>query len=100
MEGGGGTVYNSFIFSDVHQNTFTVELVSEPLGKVLGKGVMDSKMIAWEFRGNPDFEGFEVYELQDNLDYMMHAEYSSSELARTIIDGRIWKKTNKTSTHS
>lgn len=92
MEGGSDHVNNSFIFSDFHDGSFIVELTSELLGTVMGKGVIDAKTIAWEFRGNPEFEGFEVYELQDNGDYMLHAEYSSSELIRTIIDGRIWRK--------
>lgn len=92
MEGGGDNVYNSFIFLDVQHEAFLVELTSDLLGTVMGKGVIDTKTIAWEFRGHPEFEGFEVYELQDNGDYMLHAEYASSDLVRTIIDGRIWLK--------
>jgi hypothetical protein len=65
------------------------------LGSVQGKGIIDAKTIAWEFRGHPDFEGFEVYELQENGDFMLHAEYSSLDQIRTIIDGRIWKKATK-----
>jgi hypothetical protein len=69
-----------------------MELENELLGKVKGAGVIDEKTIAWEFHGTGGLEGFEVYELQDNGDYMMHAEYSSPDQFRTIIDGRIWKK--------
>lgn len=95
MEGGGENVYNDLTFSDIQAGGFLVELTSELLGTVMGKGVIDPKTIAWEFRGHPDFEGFEVYELQENGDYMLHAEFSSIDLVRTIIDGRIWKKSEK-----
>jgi hypothetical protein len=57
--------------------------------------VIDAKTIAWEFRNNEEFQGFEVYELQENGDYMLHAEYSTSEDFRTIIDGRVWQKAPK-----
>jgi hypothetical protein len=92
MEGGESNVYNTFVFSRLQSNAFSVELTSELLGCVQGKGLLDDKTIAWEFRGHPEFEGFEVYELQDNGDFMLHAEYSSIDQIRTIIDGRIWKK--------
>jgi len=94
MEGGEESAFNQFTISDVLENSFTIELTSELLGTVEGKGVFDAKTIAWEFRGHPEFEGFEVYELQDNGDYMLHAEYSSTDQFRTIIDGRIWKKSS------
>lgn len=92
MEGGDSNVYNTFIFSNLLPTSFSVELVNELLGSVQGKGLIDGKTIAWEFRGHPEFEGFEVYEMQDSGDYMLHAEYSSIDQIRTIIDGRIWKK--------
>lgn len=97
MEGGDSNVYNTFIFSDIQlaTGTFNVELTSEMLGSVQGKGLIDVKTIAWEFRDHPEFQGFEVYELQDNGDFMLHAEYSSVDQIRTIIDGRIWKKALK-----
>ena len=92
MQGSDETVSNHFIFDDVTPATFLVELSNELLGTVRGKGVIDAKTLAWEFRGHTSFEGFEVYELQDNGDYMVHAEYVSPDQFRTIIDGRIWKK--------
>lgn len=95
MEGGESNVYNTFVFSNLLPNSFSVELTSEMLGTAQGKGIIDEKTIAWEFRGHPEFEGFEVYELQDNGDFMLHAEYASIDQIRTIIDGRIWKKVAK-----
>lgn len=91
MEGGEDRVFNTFVFSNVLSSSFVLELMNELLGSVKGKGVIDEKTIAWEFRGG-EFEGFEVYELQENGDYMLHAEYASTDQFRTIIDGRIWKK--------
>lgn len=92
MEGGEESVFNAFSFSHFTTNDFRLELTNDLLGSVKGKGVIDDKTLAWEFRGYNDFEGFEVYELQDNGDYMLHAEYASSDQFRTIIDGRIWRK--------
>jgi hypothetical protein len=92
MEGGKDQVFNQFIFSNILADSFAIELTNELLGTMSGKGVIDAKTIAWEFRGNADFEGFEVYELQENGDYMLHAEYATDEQFRTIIDGRIWRK--------
>lgn len=92
MEGREENLFNNFTFSEFLPSSFSVELTNQLLGTLKGKGIIDVKTIAWEFSGYPDFEGFEVYELQENGDYMMHAEYISSDQFRTIIDGRIWKK--------
>lgn len=91
-------VCNHFVVYDITKESFKIDLENELFGKVSGKGIIDSTTIAWEFRHSADegvFEGFEVYELQDNGDYMLHAEYTSEELFRTIIDARIWKKEAK-----
>lgn len=95
LEGGDSNVYNTFRFFNIQPDTFEVELSNELLGSVCGKGLIDQRTIAWEFRGNPEFEGFEVYERQENGDFMLHAEYSSLDQIRTIIDGRIWEKSIK-----
>lgn len=92
MRGGGDNVFNSFAFKEIEDQSFKIELENELLGKASGKGVIDTKTIAWDFTGHPDFEGFEVYELQENGDYMLHAEYVSPDQHRTIIEGRVWKK--------
>lgn len=94
-EGGGEDVFNNFTISDIEEGGFNIELTNESLGTVRGRGVIDAKTIAWEFRSNEEFQGFEVYELQENGDYMLHAEYSSSEDFRTIIEGRLWQKAPK-----
>lgn len=86
-------IKNRFTFSQVDSVSFVLELENELIGVVQGKGLMDEKKIAWEFRGHSTFEGFEVYELQENGDYLFHAEYVSPDQFRSLIDGRIWKKT-------
>lgn len=89
-------VNNYFSFYDISEYAFKVDLENELFGSVSGTGIIDGATIAWEFHGTSSqqnqFEGFEIYELQDDGDYMMHAEYSSAELFRTIVDARIWKK--------
>lgn len=92
MTGVEEQVKNTFNFFHIKSRSFSIEIENDLVGKVQGKGLKDEKTIAWEFTGNSDFEGFEVYELQDNGDYLLHAEYASTDQFRTIIDGRIWKK--------
>lgn len=92
MPGANPNMFNSFSFSKFTESSFAVELENELLGHVKGNGILDEKTIAWEFHGQGGLEGYEVYELQDNGDYIMHAEYASPDQFRTIIDGRIWKK--------
>lgn len=94
MQGNNEQVINRFYFHSFTPTSFKIELENELVGKVEGKGVIDEKTLAWEFRGHPNFEGFEVYELLDNGDYTLHAEYASPDQFRTIIDGRIWKKSD------
>ena len=92
MQGGEDQIKNRFILSNVTPHTFDIQLENELVGIIQGKGIIDLKKIAWEFRGYPTFEGFEVYELQDNGDYLFHAEYVSPDQFRSTIDGRIWQK--------
>lgn len=97
QEGDAVVLLNKLRYSSITSSTFEVSLSNELTGQVHGKGVIEPKTLAWEFRKSPeseeaDVEGFEVYELQDNGDYLFHAEYFSSGQFRTIIDGRVWKK--------
>lgn len=92
MQGVEENTFNSIIFSDIDPEKFKISLENNLLGKILGNGVIDDQTIGWEYRGDPEFEGFEIYTLQDNDEYNLHAEYTSTDQYRTIIDGRIWKK--------
>lgn len=93
MQGSEPNTKTQFRFYNITPTTFSLELDNETLGRIVGTGVIDPKTIAWEFHTQVEgLEGFEVYELQDNGDYMLHAEYASTDQFRTIIDGRIWKK--------
>ncbi len=92
LEGREEDVFNHLIFSNLQPNGFNVELTNDEVGTIKGKGIIREATIAWEFLDTPESEGFEVYELQSNGDYTLHAEYLSSEHFRNIIDGRIWKK--------
>lgn len=85
-------VTNTFAFYNIHPHSFKISFENEFAGKVNGKGLRQDNTVAWEFKGNNNFEGFEVYEKQDNGDYFLHAEYGSSNQFRTIIEGLIWYK--------
>jgi hypothetical protein len=92
IQGSEPSMNNQFVFSEVTPAKFVINLENDVLGEVKGAGVIDSKTIAWEFHSQGSLEGFEVYELQENGDYLLHAEYTSQDQFRTVIDGRIWKK--------
>lgn len=86
---------NELYFFDFGDNKFSVEMENLNIGKVIGSGIVDEKLIAWEFRKNDlNFEGFETYLLQSDGSYIMHAEYVTSDQFRTQIDGKIWLGTN------
>lgn len=92
MQGIEEHVVNHFTFKDITPTNFSLSLESESMGKVFGTGVINPTVLAWELRENYPLDGFEVYELQENGDYALHAEYSSPDRFRTIIDGLVWKK--------
>ena len=93
MHGIEEQLINALTLSDIQQNSFKIVLESNVAGRTEGKGLRDERTIAWEFRGESSFEGFEVYERQETGDYFMHAEYGSPEIFRTVIEGLIWLKT-------
>jgi hypothetical protein len=85
-------ILNTFTFSSLSDDKFNVQLENDLVGAIKGHGVLDAKSIGWEFRSHPTFEGFETCCLEENGDYMIHAEYASASAHRTVIDGRVWKK--------
>ncbi len=92
MQGANEQVFNRFILSEIKGESFVITLENDLIGKVQGTGVIDEKRIAWEFRGESGLEGFESFKLQDNGEYGVHAEYTSQDQFRSIIEGKIWKK--------
>jgi hypothetical protein len=94
VKGVADVMFNQFSFFDITPTQFSVELENQALGRVIGNGIINDKVIAWEFRVlELGFEGFEFYEKQDDGKYLMRAEYCTSDQFRTIINGTIWKKT-------
>ena len=82
---------NELVFFDFTEKGFSVEMENMNIGRVVGKGVLDNKLVAWEFRDKDlNFEGFETYYLQDDGSYLMHAEYVTNDQFRTQIEGKIW----------
>jgi hypothetical protein len=89
---GGDQMINVFSVIRKDQNSFDITLENELLGIFSGQGVLEKELIAWEFREPGKLEGYEVYERTSEEEYSMRAEYiSSSDGARTKIQGKIWK---------
>ena len=88
-------MHNQLIFSDFAQRNFAIELDNPSIGRVIGKGLITDKLIAWEFRvPQIGFEGFESYEKQPDDSYLMHAEYATADQLRTVIKGKVWQETS------
>lgn len=91
IQGLAENMRNDLTFSEFNNKTFSVEMENPNVGKIVGTGVYDEKLIAWEFRGNDaQFEGFETYALQSDGSYTMKGEYVTSDQFRTMIEARIW----------
>lgn len=93
VKGLSDVMHNQFTFFDITPSSFVVELENPALGKVTGAGIINDKVIGWEFR-IPDlgFEGFEFYERQDDGMYLMRAEYATADQYRTLIRGKVWQQ--------
>ena len=100
IQGLSENMSNELTFYDFQTKTFAVDMENQNIGRIVGTGVFDEKMIAWEFRNNQmDFEGYETYLLQNDGSYLMHGEYVTSDQFRTQIDARIWPQSKEASFH-
>lgn len=93
IQGQGEKNINHFTLYEIKSESFVIELENRLIHKTKGKGIIHDNILAWEFFEKDHFEGFETFEFQENGDYIFHAEYYSSDHYRTVIDGRLWKKT-------
>lgn len=84
---------NSFELSAISQKQFTITIQNNLVGKVQGKGLIDARVIAWEFRDNPQaLEGYEIYEKNEDGSYTLRSEFFAGDGLRTIIQGSLWQK--------
>ncbi|GAB4231780.1 MAG: hypothetical protein Tsb0021_10320 [Chlamydiales bacterium] len=95
ISGGFDHIHNNFRITEISDDHFQVVMSNDMVSDIHGQGLFDEKQIAWEFRNQVTFEGFEVYRIQENGDYLFHAEYISPDQVRSIIEGRIWEKSYK-----
>jgi len=97
VKGLSEVMHNQFNIFDLVNGEFQIQLENEALGKIIGKGLINEKIIAWEFRiEEMGFEGFELYEKQDEENYLMRAEYATADQFRTLIQGKVWKQAEQT----
>ena len=91
IQGLSENMRNELTFYDFANKTFSVDMENQNVGRIVGTGVFDENMIAWEFRSNDmNFEGFETYTLQPDGSYSMKGEYVTSDQFRTQIEARIF----------
>lgn len=92
MQGINEKMTNTYTLQSIQDGKFEITLTNELLQDIKGKGLFNEGKIAWEFASKGVFEGFEIFEKEMDETYRFHAEYSTEDLFRTIIDGIIWKK--------
>ena len=96
IQGLSENMRNELTFYDFQTKTFSVDMENQNVGRIVGTGVFDDNLIAWEFKNNDmNFEGFETYSLQPDGSYMMKGEYVTSDQFRTQIEARIWLQTSE-----
>lgn len=90
--------FNKFLFSNISEKDFVVEITNDNVTKGNGVGVFNEHNIGWDFpaqSGIDDeyhFEGYEIYHLKSDSTYEIHGEYFSGNSFKTIIKGKLWKK--------
>ncbi len=96
IQGLSENMRNELTFYDFQTKTFSVDMENQNVGRIVGTGVFDDNLIAWEFKNNDmNFEGFETYSLQADGSYLMKGEYVTSDQFRTQIEARIWLQSNE-----
>src|SRR3990167_9654854 len=91
VQGLSENMRNDLSFYNFQPKTFSVDMENPNIGRIVGVGVYDDQMIAWEFRNNEvNFEGYETYHLQEDGSYKMKGEYVTSDQLRTQIEAQIW----------
>ncbi len=93
IQGLSENMRNELTFYDFSTKQFSVDMENQNVGRIVGTGIYDEKMIAWEFRNSDaNFEGFETYTLQSDGSYHMRGEYITSDQFRTQIEARLFQK--------
>lgn len=91
MEHSPEQIRNHFLFSDLSETYFAVQLESEDMGLIEGKGIIKPSTLTWKFE-RENFEGSESYQLNpDNDELLLSAEYIHDGFS-TFIQGRLWRK--------
>ena len=101
IQGLSESMRNELTFYDFQTKSFSVDMENQNVGRIVGTGVFDEKMIAWEFLSNDmNFEGYETYQMQTDGSYMMKGEYVTSDQFRTQIEARIWLQSKEPSNNT
>ncbi len=96
VQGLSESMRNELSFYNFENKSFSVDMENQNVGRIVGVGVYDDKMIGWEFRNNDmQFEGYETYNLQPDGSYHMKGEYVTSDQFRTQIEAKIWLRSTE-----
>jgi hypothetical protein len=90
VEGFPDSMLNTFCIFELKSDSFVIELENQIIGIVRGTGLRNDQHLAWEFKNRKQaFEGYEIYEIQENGDYRMCAEFTAGTGLYTHVKGVI-----------
>lgn len=85
-------IENRFCIRQMQGAGFEIGLSNEFLSNVLGSGVVKKHQISWQFAHTDILEGKEEYSKLAEDRYLMHASYCAQNTFSTLVDGKIWLK--------
>ena len=80
-------ITNHYRIFDIREKRFSIELENEMVGKIVGVGLADKDIIAWEFRNQDNFEAYEIFEKNQDGKYQIFSEFATPDQKRTVVKG-------------
>lgn len=82
---------NTYTIHEVSGSQFFLTLNNTWVGEVSAEGLTDAKKIEWTYTNPQVMSGGETYFLQENGEYLFHAEFHTQDLFRIKIEGKLWR---------
>lgn len=80
---------NHFTFYEISETSFKLILENEHIGKAIGIGLQEEKILQWKFGDGAMVQGTEIYKKQENGSYLVEAKYGADTDFQTLIQALI-----------
>jgi hypothetical protein len=90
-------MHNVFYMDKLPSDKLKIKLENHSVGQIMAQGLFDEKLIAWEYEKDPNiaFEGYELFQKEDDEKYAFKAEFMAEDQLRSKIEGKLWKAKEK-----